>query len=180
MQIARSPRTDRVRCVHRVRRDCVAARRRCRHVVIWHHRRPGLPPPTGCRHRFRWGRGGVIIVVVIRVCAPHIVKETPGVIVVRMGEDDRPSPTTTHYSFPSGDVVPPIPQVSPPRSHAWRVLSAPCAKMLVGNNGWPTWLEMSPTCRAMSATTLRVAPILARWVRVADTKLKMSWQFVSA
>jgi hypothetical protein len=30
------------------------------------------------------------------------------------------------------------------------------------------------------ATTRRVAPILARWVRVADTKLKMSWQFVSA
>jgi len=32
----------------------------------------------------------------------------------------------------------------------------------------------------MSATTQRVAPILARWVCVADTKLKMSWQFVSA
>jgi len=29
---------------------------------------------------------------------------------------------------------------------------------------------MSPTCRDMSATTQRVAPILARWVRVADTK----------
>jgi hypothetical protein len=39
---------------------------------------------------------------------------------------------------------------------------------------------MSPTCRDMSATTQRVAPILARWVRVADTKFKMSWQFVSA
>ena len=39
---------------------------------------------------------------------------------------------------------------------------------------------MSPTCRDMSATTRRVALILARWVRVADTKLKMSWQFVSA
>jgi hypothetical protein len=39
---------------------------------------------------------------------------------------------------------------------------------------------MSPTCRDMSAKTRRVAPILARWVRVADTKLKMSWQFVSA
>ncbi len=39
---------------------------------------------------------------------------------------------------------------------------------------------MLPTCRDMSAKTRRVAPILARWVRVADTKLKMSWQFVSA
>jgi hypothetical protein len=29
-------------------------------------------------------------------------------------------------------------------------------------------------------TTRRVAPILARWVPVADTKLKMAWQFVSA
>ncbi len=28
--------------------------------------------------------------------------------------------------------------------------------------------------------TWHVAPILARWVRVADTILKMSWQFVSA
>jgi len=32
----------------------------------------------------------------------------------------------------------------------------------------------------MSATTQCAAPIFARWVRVADTKLKMSWQFVSA
>jgi hypothetical protein len=39
---------------------------------------------------------------------------------------------------------------------------------------------MSPTCRDMSATTQRVAPVLARWVCVADTKFKMSWQFVSA
>jgi hypothetical protein len=39
---------------------------------------------------------------------------------------------------------------------------------------------MSPTCRDMSATTQRVAPILARWVHVADTKFKMSWQFVLA
>ena len=39
---------------------------------------------------------------------------------------------------------------------------------------------MSPTCRDMSARHDCVAPILARWVRVADTKLKMSWQFVSA
>ena len=29
-------------------------------------------------------------------------------------------------------------------------------------------------------TTWHVAPILARWVRVADTTLKMSWQFVLA
>jgi len=39
---------------------------------------------------------------------------------------------------------------------------------------------MSPTCCDMSAMTHHVAPILARCVRVADTKLKMSWQFVSA
>ena len=39
---------------------------------------------------------------------------------------------------------------------------------------------MLPTCRDMSATTQRVTPILARWVCVADTKFKMSWQFVSA
>ena len=39
---------------------------------------------------------------------------------------------------------------------------------------------MLPTCRDMSAKTRRVAPILARWVLVADTKLKMLWQFVSA
>jgi len=41
-------------------------------------------------------------------------------------------------------------------------------------------LEMSPTCRNMSPTTHRVAPILAKWVRVADTIFSMSWQFVSA
>ena len=39
---------------------------------------------------------------------------------------------------------------------------------------------MSPTCRDMSPTTHRVAPILARWVRVADTIFSMSWEFVSA
>jgi hypothetical protein len=33
---------------------------------------------------------------------------------------------------------------------------------------------MLPTCRDMSATTRRVAPILVRWVRVADTKLFVS------
>jgi hypothetical protein len=32
----------------------------------------------------------------------------------------------------------------------------------------------------MSARHRRVAPILARWDHVADTKSKMSWQFVSA
>ena len=41
-------------------------------------------------------------------------------------------------------------------------------------------MEMLPTCRDMLATTRCVASILARWVRVADTKLKMLWQFVSA
>ncbi len=101
-QIARYLRTDRVRCVRRVRCDCVAARRRRRrrHVVIRHRRRPAPPPPAG-RHRcFQGGRGGVIVVVVIRVRAPHVVKETPGVVVVRMGEDDRPSPTTTRHVLP--------------------------------------------------------------------------------
>ena len=48
-QITRSPRTDRIRCVHRVRRNCVAARccRRHRHVLIQHHRRPRPLPPRG-------------------------------------------------------------------------------------------------------------------------------------
>ena len=56
-QIARSPRTHRVRCVRRVRCDCVAARRRRCHVVIRHHRRPAPPPPAGRRRRFRGGAG---------------------------------------------------------------------------------------------------------------------------
>ena len=34
---------------------------------------------------------------------------------------------------------------------------------------------MSPTCRDMSAKTRRVTPILARWVRVADTIFSMSF-----
>ena len=55
------------------------------------------PPPTGRRCRFRGGAGGVVVVVVIRVRAPHVVKETPGIVVVRMGEDDRPSPTPTRH-----------------------------------------------------------------------------------
>ena len=93
---ARSPRTDRVRRVHR---DRVPARRR-RHVVVWHRHRPGPPPPVG-RCLFLGGeRGGVIAVVIIRVHAPHIVKETPGIVVVRTGEDNRPSPTTTRHVLP--------------------------------------------------------------------------------
>jgi len=43
---------------------------------------------------------GVIVVVVICICAPHVVKETSGVVIVRMGEDDRPSPTTTRHVLP--------------------------------------------------------------------------------
>ncbi len=40
---------------------------------------------------------------------------------------------------------------------------------------------LSWKCRQHVATCRHdVAPILARWVRVADTTLKMSWQFVSA
>ena len=66
-------------------------------TVFVRHRRC----PAGRRHRFRGGgRGGVIAVVVIRVCAPHVVKEMPSVVIVRMGEDDRPSPTTTHHVLP--------------------------------------------------------------------------------
>ena len=38
--------------------------------------------------------------------------------------------------------------------------------------------RLSWKCRRHVAT--RVAPILARWVRVADTIFSMSWQFVSA
>ena len=58
------------------------------------------PPPAERRRRFRGGRGGVVIVVVIRVRAPHVVNETPGIVVVRMGEDNRPSPTTTRQVLP--------------------------------------------------------------------------------
>jgi hypothetical protein len=57
-------------------------------------------PPRGNTVVFGGGRGGVVVVVVIRVRAPHVVKETPGVVVVRMGEDNRPSPTTTRHVLP--------------------------------------------------------------------------------
>ena len=57
-------------------------------------------PPRGVAVVFGGGRGGVVVVVVIRIRAPHVVKETPGVIVVRMGYDDRPSPTTTRHVLP--------------------------------------------------------------------------------
>ena len=44
--------------------------------------------------------------------------------------------------------------------------------------------DLSWKCRRHVATyvgtTRRVAPILARWVPVADSKLKMAWQFVLA
>jgi hypothetical protein len=65
---------------------------------------------------------------------------------------------------------------------------------LVG--GWPDYIGVCDasslswkcfqhvaTCRDdtdMSGRHEHVAPILARWVHVADTILKMSWQFVSA
>ncbi len=39
---------------------------------------------------------------------------------------------------------------------------------------------MSPTCRQHVVPTQDVAPILARWVRVANTRFKMSGPFVSA
>ncbi len=39
---------------------------------------------------------------------------------------------------------------------------------------------MLPTCRRHVVTAQDFAPILARWVGVADTKLKMSGPFVSA
>ena len=58
---------------------------------------PAPLPPRGVAVVFGGGRGGVVVVVLIRVRAPHVVKETPGVVVVRMGEDDRPSPTTTRH-----------------------------------------------------------------------------------
>ena len=54
----------------------------------------------GHRRRFWRGAGGVIVVIVIHVCSPHVVKETPGIVIVRMGEDDRPSPTTTRHVLP--------------------------------------------------------------------------------
>ncbi len=39
---------------------------------------------------------------------------------------------------------------------------------------------MLPSCRRHVVPTQDVAPILARWVRVADTRFKMSGPFVSA
>ena len=58
-------------------------------------------PPRGVDIIFGGVRRGVVIVVVILVRAPNFVKETPGVVVVvRMGKDDRPSPTTTHHVLP--------------------------------------------------------------------------------
>ena len=39
---------------------------------------------------------------------------------------------------------------------------------------------MLPTCRRHVVTTQRVAPILAKGVRVADTGFKMLWPFVLA
>jgi hypothetical protein len=71
-------------------------------------RRPALlssrpPSPRGASPPFSGGGrgGGVVVVVVIRVRAPHVIKETPSVVVVRMmGEDDRPSPTTTRHVLP--------------------------------------------------------------------------------
>jgi hypothetical protein len=100
-QSSRSSRSSPCR-IHRVRRvhDHIPARRRHRHVVIRHCCRPGPPPPMGNRRRFRGGQGGVVVVVDIRVRAPHVIKETPGFIFVRMGEDNRPSPTTTRHVLP--------------------------------------------------------------------------------
>ena len=70
-----------------------------------------MPPPTCACTTESYGddgngdddyddEGGVIVVVVIRVRAPHDGKEMPGIIVVSMGEDDRPSPTTTSHVLP--------------------------------------------------------------------------------
>jgi hypothetical protein len=43
--------------------------------------------------------------------------------------------------------IPLTPQVSPPRSCAWRMLSAPCATMSVGNDGWPSAPTSGPCQR---------------------------------
>jgi hypothetical protein len=61
---------------------------------------PAPLPPRGVAVVFGGGRGGVVVVVVICVRAPHVVKETPGFFVVRMGKDDMPSPTTTRHVLP--------------------------------------------------------------------------------
>ncbi len=59
------------------------------------------PSSQGASPSFSGGvGGGVVVVIVICVCVPHVVKEMPSVVVVRMGEDDRPSPTTTHHVLP--------------------------------------------------------------------------------
>ena len=72
-QIARSPRTDLVRRVFRIRCDRVPARRhrRRRHVVVRHRRRPGPPPPAGRRNRFQGGAGGC------RRCCRHSCSCSP-------------------------------------------------------------------------------------------------------
>ena len=61
---------------------------------------PAPLPLRGVAVVFGGGRGGVVDVVVICVRAPHVVKETPGFFVVRMGKDDMPSPTTTRHVLP--------------------------------------------------------------------------------
>jgi hypothetical protein len=66
---------------------------------------PAPLPPRGVAVIFWGGWGGVVVVVIIRVRAPHFVKETPGFFVVMMGKDDMPFPTTTRH-VPAQHVCP--------------------------------------------------------------------------
>jgi len=87
---------DQSRSLHSSRslrlRRCLPPPPSRRHPAPLLSRPPSPLPPQGVAVVFGGGRGGVLIVVVIHVRAPHVVKETPGVIIVRMEEDDRPSP----------------------------------------------------------------------------------------
>ena len=61
------------------------------------------PSPRGASPSFSGGGGGVSslsssFAFVLR--PPHVVKETPGFFVIRMGKDDMPSPTTTRHVLP--------------------------------------------------------------------------------
>ena len=82
--------------------------------------RPCLPPPSRCRPApslsrppspcgassiFGWRQGGVVAVVVIRVRAPHVVKETrrrPASLSSGWGKMTGPPQPPPTMSFPSG------------------------------------------------------------------------------
>jgi hypothetical protein len=105
-QITRSPRTDHVRRVRRVCRDCVPACRRCCLVVVRHHRRPGPPPPTGRRRRFRGGTGAVSsLLSSIAFVLPTLSRRRPASSPSGWGKTTGPPRPPPAMSFPSGNIV---------------------------------------------------------------------------